>query len=202
MGMVSKPLWQLSTGRLVAVDIISMRKFVGQLMNPGIAFVSITFAPMTPQLPASFIKEMEENSSVTYHEAQIAQARLWIGEDSFGHQEKVRIQGPRRKPLAPEEIVKKFEIGVTREDLGVVDSTAQHALGDKTDLKDEKWYGTEQEEGGSYVSEVLCVHSKVMIADDRRRTTMSSANINDRSQKGNVDSEILTKSNQQWTVNQ
>ncbi|KEP49732.1 phospholipase D/nuclease [Rhizoctonia solani 123E] len=166
--------------------------------------------------PASFIKEMEENSSVTYHEAQIAQARLWIGEDGYWHQERVRIQGPQpdfgtdlsetattgkeaqkiveevdfpASSQAAEEIVKKFESGATREDLGVADSVAQHALGDRTNLKDEKWYGTEQEERDSYVSEVLYVHSKVMIVDDRR-VIMGSANINDRSQKGDGDSEI------------
>lgn len=138
--------------------------------------------------PASFIKEMEQNSGVTYHEAQIAQARLWIGDDGYWCQEKVQIQGPQSDfgqdlsetattgkeaqkvveevdfPPSSDvarEIVKKFESGATREDLGVADSVGQHVLADRTDLKDEKWYGTEQEERDSYVSEVLYVHSKV-----------------------------------------
>jgi len=41
----------------------------------------------------------------------------------------------------------------------------------------------------SYVSEMLYIHSKMMIVDDRR-VIMGSANINDRSQKGDGDSEI------------
>ncbi|CAE6399900.1 unnamed protein product [Rhizoctonia solani] len=166
--------------------------------------------------PASFIKEMEQNSGVTYHQAQIAQARLWIGEDGYWHQEKVKIQGPqpdfgmelsetattgKDTQKVVEEVdfppssevaaatVKKFESGATREDLGVSDSVSQHTLRDKTNLKEEKWYGTEQEERDSYVSEILYVHSKVMIIDDRR-VIMGSANINDRSQKGDGDSEI------------
>jgi phospholipase D1/2 len=40
-----------------------------------------------------------------------------------------------------------------------------------------------------YVTELLYIHSKVMIVDDKR-VIMGSANINDRSQKGDGDSEI------------
>ncbi|KAK0503909.1 hypothetical protein EDD18DRAFT_1009767, partial [Armillaria luteobubalina] len=40
-----------------------------------------------------------------------------------------------------------------------------------------------------YVSELLYIHSKLMIVDDTR-VIMGSANINDRSQKGDGDSEI------------
>ncbi|KAG8764176.1 hypothetical protein FRC12_008241 [Ceratobasidium sp. 428] len=60
---------------------------------------------------------------------------------------------------------------------------------DRTTLADERWDGTEQEERDCYVSELLYIHSKVMIVDDRR-VIMGSANINDRSQKGDGDSEI------------
>ncbi|KAF8758613.1 Phospholipase d [Rhizoctonia solani] len=107
--------------------------------------------------PASFIKEMEQNSGVTYHEAQIAQARLWIGDDGYWHQEKVKIQGPQpdfgmelsETATTGKDAQKKFESGATRGDRGVADSVAQHTLRDKTNLKDEKWYGTEQEERDS-----------------------------------------------------
>jgi phosphatidylserine/phosphatidylglycerophosphate/cardiolipin synthase-like enzyme len=40
-----------------------------------------------------------------------------------------------------------------------------------------------------YVTELVYIHSKLMIVDDRR-VIMGSANINDRSQKGDGDSEI------------
>ena len=39
------------------------------------------------------------------------------------------------------------------------------------------------------MSELLYIHSKVMIVDDKR-IIMDSANINDRSQKGDGDSEV------------
>ena len=168
--------------------------------------------------PISLIKEMEQNSGVKFHQAQIAQARLWIGDDGFWRQEKVQIKAPdpdaglddtgmgvtekgknvqktveeMDMPGSTQEaadIVARFQSGATRSDEGVADTIGQHSLSDRTSLLDEKWYGTEQEERDSYVSELLYIHSKVMIVDDRR-VIMGSANINDRSQKGDGDSEI------------
>ncbi|CUA74327.1 Phospholipase D p2 [Rhizoctonia solani] len=168
--------------------------------------------------PASFIREMEQNSGQTFHQAQVAQARLWIGDDGYWHQETVQIRAP--EPSAgmdssgmgvtekgkeaqktveavsmpattqeAEDIVSRFQNGATRGDEGVADTVGQHALMDRTRLSDEQWLGSEQEERDSYVSELLYIHSKVMIVDDRR-VIMGSANINDRSQKGDGDSEI------------
>ncbi|QRW15556.1 phospholipase [Rhizoctonia solani] len=124
--------------------------------------------------PASFIKEMEQNSGVTYHEAQIAQARLWIGDDGYWHQEKVKIQGPQ-----PDFGMELSETATTGKDaqkvVEEVDfppssqvATATVKKFESGATRDEKWYGTEQEERDSYVSEILYVHSKVMIIDDRR----------------------------------
>jgi phospholipase D1/2 len=125
--------------------------------------------------PISFIQEMEKNSGVKFHQAQIAQARLWIGDDSFWHQEKVQIKAPLpdtgldptgmgvtektkdaqktveevdmpKTTQEASEIVARFQNGATREDEGVADNVGQHALTDRTRLGDEKWYGTEQEE--------------------------------------------------------
>ncbi|CAE6488459.1 unnamed protein product [Rhizoctonia solani] len=168
--------------------------------------------------PASFIREMEQNSNVTFHQAQVAQARLWIGDDGYWHQEKVEIRAPEpgagmdnsglgvtekgkeaQKTVEAvsmpataqeaEEIIARFQNGATRRDEAVADTVGQHSLMDRTKLADEQWLGSEQEERDSYVSELLYIHSKVMIVDDRR-VIMGSANINDRSQKGDGDSEI------------
>jgi len=94
------------------------------------------------------------------------------------------------------EIVKKFESGAegeVRHGLGVVsDSVAHHALLEgqkKGRLEDELWEGTDAEECDAYITEELYIHSKVMIVDDKR-VIIGSANINDRSQKGDGDSEI------------
>ncbi|KAG8689912.1 hypothetical protein FRC11_014925 [Ceratobasidium sp. 423] len=167
--------------------------------------------------PATFIREMERNSGVTFHQAQVAQARLWIGDDGYWHQDKVQIRAPTEggmdqsglgvtekseeaqktvaavdMPATTQEaagIIARFQNGATRGDEGVADTVGQHTLMDRTRLADEQWLGSEQEERDSYVSELLYIHSKVMIVDDRR-VIMGSANINDRSQKGDGDSEI------------
>ncbi|KAK3997401.1 hypothetical protein QBC44DRAFT_315974 [Cladorrhinum sp. PSN332] len=51
------------------------------------------------------------------------------------------------------------------------------------------WTGTPEDELNAYVSEQLYIHSKVLIADDKI-VICGSANLNDRSQLGNHDSEI------------
>jgi phospholipase D1/2 len=56
-------------------------------------------------------------------------------------------------------------------------------------VSQEPWLGTEEEERDAIVSELLYIHSKIMIVDDRR-VIIGSANLNDRSQNGDHDSEI------------
>ncbi|CCA77742.1 related to phospholipase D [Serendipita indica DSM 11827] len=160
----------------------------------------------------SFISEMEKQSGVTLHEAQIALAKQWVGEPTIWSQPKIGIQKPlptqegivlENTKVEVEEVefpktveeavetIRKFESAAKtlRPDHEVSDSIAHHAMIDDTSLLDEKWLGTEQEELDAYVSEILYIHSKLMIVDDRR-VICGSANINDRSQKGNGDSEI------------
>ncbi|KAJ2931072.1 hypothetical protein H1R20_g6021, partial [Candolleomyces eurysporus] len=169
--------------------------------------------------PAGYIKAIQENSGVKFHEAQVASARQWMSGDSLTYymetpeNKKVTIAIPvetkegivesDKTPANSEtiaipetdeqaqEIVDKFQHGADnlRADAEVSDSVAQHLLDDTTSLLDEKWLGTEEEELNAYVSELLYIHSKLMIVDDRR-VIMGSANINDRSQKGDGDSEI------------
>ncbi|TFK38573.1 phospholipase D [Crucibulum laeve] len=162
---------------------------------------------------ASFISKMEENSGVKFHEAQVALARQWVSGDTITDQKTVTVTIPQptteglvvsdktapktetvpipESDEAAKEIIERFEHGADdlRSDEPVADTVAQHMLDDKTSLLDEQWLGTEQEELDAYVSELLYIHSKVMIVDDRR-VIMGSANINDRSQKGDGDSEI------------
>lgn len=87
------------------------------------------------------------------------------------------------------QVVRKFERSAGRSDDDVSDSLAQHLLADTTGLLDEQWLGSEEEERAwcvteqklkrgrstdamirsfSFVSELLYIHSKVMIVDDRR----------------------------------
>jgi phospholipase D1/2 len=57
------------------------------------------------------------------------------------------------------------------------------------DLRSIPWTGSSDTELNAFVSEQLYIHSKVLIADDQL-VICGSANLNDRSQLGNHDSEI------------
>ncbi|KAF8622038.1 hypothetical protein AX15_007323 [Amanita polypyramis BW_CC] len=158
----------------------------------------------------SFIKQTEENSGVKFLQAQVALARQWLAGDTLTNQKELTVIIPQetqeaivveKTPLKTENIaipesetmaretIERFEQGAPRPDVLVSDSIASHVLRDETSLLDEQWLGTEEEELNSYVSELLYIHTKLMIVDDRR-VILGSANFNDRSQRGDGDSEI------------
>ncbi|KAG6333866.1 hypothetical protein ID866_5221 [Astraeus odoratus] len=163
----------------------------------------------------SLISQMEKNSGVTFHEAQIALARQWEGRNYLGQDapREVFIKVPQetqegmvvsnQTPVKTEkvtvptsyeaavDVVRRFEAGSDPipDDEYVAASVSQHALQADTSLLDELWVASAEEELNCYVSELLYIHSKLMIVDDRR-VIMGSANLNDRSQKGDGDSEI------------
>ncbi|KAL0576186.1 hypothetical protein V5O48_005784 [Marasmius crinis-equi] len=165
--------------------------------------------------PPSYISKLEAVSGVSFHQAQVALARVWVNDpDPQNSQKTVAIQQPAPSaeglvrtnktdakieqvpiPQTEEEareILRRFESAAeqVRQDEEVADNVVQHVLLDKTRLDQEKWLaGTPEEELNAYVSELLYIHSKLMIVDDAR-VIMGSANINDRSQKGDGDSEI------------
>jgi phospholipase D1/2 len=164
----------------------------------------------------TLIDRMEANSGVEFSQAQVALARQWIGDSAdhdvptevtikvpeptfativLGETEKVKTekyQIPRSYSEAVA-VIERFESGakalVGRRHDAVADTVGQHALEDETELADEQWLGTEEEELNSYVSELSYIHTKLMIVDDRK-VIMGSANFNDRSQRGDGDSEI------------
>lgn len=69
------------------------------------------------------------------------------------------------------------------------DSVAACYMVNGSDLATVPWTGTPEAELDAFVSEQLYIHSKVLIADDQL-VICGSANLNDRSQLGNHDSEI------------
>jgi phospholipase D1/2 len=116
---------------------------------------------------------MEENSGVTFHQAQVALARQWMGVPETWNQPNVSIKQPdptkegivieetRTKYEAVEypktveeavQIIEKFEAGAigVRDDDPVSDTIAHHALMDETNLLQEKWLGTDEEEYNRY----------------------------------------------------
>ncbi|KAI9510126.1 hypothetical protein F5148DRAFT_1182591 [Russula earlei] len=164
----------------------------------------------------TLIAEIEANSGVKFNEAQVALARQWIGDSAdpnapseveikvpeptsegflLSEKTEVKTQKYRMPRLYSDAVavIERFESGasvlVGRQHDAVADTVGQHALQDKTDLADEQWLGSEEEELNSYVSELSYIHTKLMIVDDRR-VIMGSANLNDRSQRGDGDSEI------------
>ncbi|PUU74397.1 hypothetical protein B9Z19DRAFT_1068231 [Tuber borchii] len=69
------------------------------------------------------------------------------------------------------------------------DSVSQCSMLGGGDIRSAPWEGDAQQELDAFVSEELYVHSKLLIADDRI-VICGSANLNDRSQLGDHDSEI------------
>ena len=123
--------------------------------------------------PASFIQDMATKSGVSFFQAQIAQARVFIGDTDQWHQDTISINAPpeyqadnvadlgttEKKGTTVLETVKfppsvneakatikKYEGAAGRSDDDVSDGISQHMLMDTTGLKDEKWLGSEQEE--------------------------------------------------------
>ncbi|KAK2462177.1 hypothetical protein APHAL10511_005809 [Amanita phalloides] len=157
----------------------------------------------------TLIKRMEDQSGIKFLQAQVALARQWVVGDTVTDQKEVTViipqetqeaivvQNPPKTENIPmpssetaaRDVVARFERAAPRGDSDVSDSVSSHMLRDETSLLDEKWLGTEQEELNSYVTELLYIHTKLMIVDDRR-VIMGSANLNDRSQRGDGDSEI------------
>lgn len=70
-----------------------------------------------------------------------------------------------------------------------LDSVARCSMLNGGDIRQVPWTGDPAKEMDSYVSEELYIHSKLLIADDRI-VICGSANLNDRSQLGDHDSEI------------
>jgi phospholipase D1/2 len=118
---------------------------------------------------------MEANSGVKFHEAQVALARQWIGQDPTSDQKEVTLSLPQatkeglvvsdKTPAKTEtvpipesadaarKVVERFERGsdAIRGDEDVADSVAQHMLHDRTSLLEEKWLGSPEEELNAYV---------------------------------------------------
>ncbi|CDZ98423.1 Phospholipase D1 [Phaffia rhodozyma] len=165
--------------------------------------------------PKSYLEKMEKDSGVSYFEAQIALAKIWVGSDDIGDKQtdEVNIKIPMdesgevdqlesadtgktvqgvKMPKTVEEaqaVIDRFEKAAPYNDDQVEDNVGQHALNSKDGLLSTSWTGTQEEELEAYITELCYIHSKIMIVDDRR-VICGSANLNDRSMCGDRDSEI------------
>ena len=78
-------------------------------------------------------------------------------------------QLPQSYEEAKEIVDRWHEVAVRLRGHGdVSDNVVQHMMHDRTDLREEGWLGSPDEEKAAYVSELLYIHSKLMIVDDRR----------------------------------
>ena len=121
---------------------------------------------------------MEANSGVTFNEAQVAGARLWVGDSSNPDaptEVAIKQPGPTPEGIVLSEktevktqkyqmprqysdavaVIERFESGanilVGRRHDSVSDNVGQHALNDLTELEDEQWLGNEEEQLNSCV---------------------------------------------------
>ncbi|RPD76227.1 hypothetical protein L226DRAFT_521907 [Lentinus tigrinus ALCF2SS1-7] len=164
----------------------------------------------------SYMKQIQERSGVSSHQLNVALGHIWVGRgEGIEDPKEVSVAIPTDKSLAEQttsgkkselktetytmpgtleearEIVDHWREAAQelRSDEAISDNVVQHKLHDLTSLVEKRGAGTEDQKRAAFVSELLYIHSKVMIVDDRR-FSMGSANLNDRSQKGDGHSEI------------
>ena len=126
----------------------------------------------------TLIAQMEANSGIKFGQAQVALARQWVGDSadpSMPTQVAVKLPEPTSEGIVLSNktevksetyplprlysdavaVIEQFERGanalVGRQHDAVADTVGQHALQDKTELGDEQWLGSEEEELNSYV---------------------------------------------------
>ena len=134
---------------------------------------------------------MEQKSGISFHEAQVAAARIFLGKEGYVSKKatvSIRIADDKNRkddekekgkgiqevslPQTTEEameILKKFEAATPPQDGSVRDSIAANVLHGQKPIKDEPWpTQDEAQEKEAYVTEETYVHSKLMIVDDRK----------------------------------
>jgi phospholipase D1/2 len=121
---------------------------------------------------------MEANSGVKFSQAQVALARQWVGDSGdpdMPSEVTIQLPGPTSEGIVLSDktevktekyplprlysdavaVIERFERGanglVGRQHNAVADTVGQHALQDQTDLTDEQWLGSEEEELNSWV---------------------------------------------------
>jgi len=159
----------------------------------------------------AMLAEMEQRSGISFHAAQVALARIYEG-DAYKPGQKIKIKNPatdvektdengKKLPIVvaevempasieeAEDIVRRFESSAPREDYAVKDTIAHCLLHGQPSIFEQTWQGSAEDEKAAIVTEEIYPHSKCMIVDDRT-VIIGSANINERSQVGDHDSEI------------
>ncbi|CAK3806272.1 Phospholipase D1 [Lecanosticta acicola] len=124
--------------------------------------------------------KVEEQAGVSYDEARNQH------DQKYGDAE---AQGSAGNPDSAYDRYQRTAANVRGSDSGRWDSVAECYMLNGPDLQTIPWEGDPEAEMDAFVSEELYIHSKLLIADDRI-VICGSANMNDRSQLGDHDSEI------------
>ncbi|KAA8913095.1 hypothetical protein FN846DRAFT_772614 [Sphaerosporella brunnea] len=128
----------------------------------------------------------KEATGVNYESAARAHDEAVGGGIGYGRQEGAGAYGA---PIEGDEY-KMYQSNAPKLGSGGQwDSVAKCVMLGGADIRQVPWDGDPDKEIDAFVSEELYVHSKLLIADDRL-VLMGSANLNDRSQLGDHDSEI------------
>ena len=136
------------------------------------------------------MRKVEDASGVTYEEARRGHDDMM---DPVGYRAQEGTAHPEEEMTGhPYEDYQKAAGGLTspkRDCDSRWDSVSECYMLGGLDIRKVPWEGGDYPEMNAFVSEELYIHSKVLIADDRV-VICGSANLNDRSQLGNHDSEI------------
>ncbi|KAI9276308.1 hypothetical protein BY458DRAFT_433755 [Sporodiniella umbellata] len=153
---------------------------------------------------AGYSDEIEQQlDQVEGHEGEQAEVVRHAGDPDFARDTRGEFNVDEEVEygrVPDEDDVRRHRESLGEEEEGIAaDSIAKDAL-EGEDIEDEPWVNdtktsqprdaeAEREEASDYVTEELYIHAKLLIADDKV-VIMGSANLNDRSQCGDRDSEI------------
>ena len=139
------------------------------------------------------MSQVEQQSGVSYEDARMGHdVRFGQAGDSDKYGSEYAGRGDQdyqRYQEAAEQIHGQDQTGLAS---GRWDSVAECYMLGGEDIRNVPWQDGATNEVDAFVSEELYIHSKLLIADDRI-VICGSANLNDRSQLGNHDSEIAIR---------
>ncbi|KAA8648190.1 putative phospholipase D (PLD) [Aspergillus tanneri] len=131
--------------------------------------------------------QAEQQSGVNYEDARKQHDMTAVGQGGYGPGA-LRTAFDTSAPFQQYQHAAR-EIGGAKSGSGRWDSVSECYMLNGPDIRNVPWDGPSDAEIDAFVTEELYVHSKVMIADDRV-VICGSANLNDRSQLGDHDSEL------------
>ncbi|OJJ51235.1 hypothetical protein ASPZODRAFT_12074 [Penicilliopsis zonata CBS 506.65] len=134
------------------------------------------------------IHQVEQRSGVNYEEARREHDVTTGGQGGYGPGAP-RAAFDTTAPYQQYQQAAQQVYGSKPVTSGRWDSVSECYMLNGEDIRNVPWDGSPEAEIHAFVSEELYIHSKVMIADDRV-VICGSANLNDRSQLGDHDSEI------------